>query len=60
LVNGIWFVVLTQFTGKESMKVYLDVIGCRLNQSEIERMAAQFRAVGHEIVASADLADVVV
>jgi len=42
------------------MKVYLDVIGCRLNQSEIERMAAQFRAVGHEIVASADLADVVV
>ena len=35
------------------MKVYLDTIGCRLNQSEIETMARQFRAAGHEIVASA-------
>jgi threonylcarbamoyladenosine tRNA methylthiotransferase MtaB len=34
------------------MKVYLDTVGCRLNQSEIERMARQFRAAGHEIVAS--------
>ena len=42
------------------MKIYLDVIGCRLNQSEIERMAAQFRAAGHEIVASAETAEVVV
>ncbi len=42
------------------MKIFLDVIGCRLNQSEIERMAAQFRAAGHEIVASAETADVVV
>lgn len=42
------------------MKIYLDVIGCRLNQSEIERMAAQFRAAGHEIVASAEMAEVVV
>jgi threonylcarbamoyladenosine tRNA methylthiotransferase MtaB len=42
------------------MKIYLDTIGCRLNQSEIETMARQFRAVGHEIVASADLADMAV
>jgi threonylcarbamoyladenosine tRNA methylthiotransferase MtaB len=46
--------------GMKSMKIYLDVIGCRLNQSEIERMAAQFRVAGHEIVASAELADAVV
>ncbi|MBT3315405.1 MAG: tRNA (N(6)-L-threonylcarbamoyladenosine(37)-C(2))-methylthiotransferase MtaB [Anaerolineae bacterium] len=41
------------------MKIYLDSIGCRLNQAEIERMAQQFRAAGHEIVgetAHADLA----
>ena len=42
------------------MKIYLDTIGCRLNQSEIETMARQFRAVGHEIVATADLADMAV
>lgn len=42
------------------MKVYLDTIGCRLNQSEIETMARQFRMVGHEIVAIADTADLAV
>ncbi|MEP0807276.1 MAG: MiaB/RimO family radical SAM methylthiotransferase [Chloroflexota bacterium] len=42
------------------MKVYLDTVGCRLNQSEIERMARQFRAAGHEIVASPETADVAV
>lgn len=42
------------------MKIYLDTIGCRLNQSEIETMARGFRAAGHEIVASADLADMAV
>jgi threonylcarbamoyladenosine tRNA methylthiotransferase MtaB len=42
------------------MKIYLDTIGCRLNQSEIESMARQFRAVGHEIVASAGMADMAV
>ena len=42
------------------MKIYLDTIGCRLNQSEIESMARQFRAAGHDIVASADLADMAV
>jgi threonylcarbamoyladenosine tRNA methylthiotransferase MtaB len=41
------------------MKIYLDTIGCRLNQSEIETFARQFRAAGHELVpypAEADLA----
>ena len=42
------------------MKVYLDTIGCRLNQSEIETMAPHFRAAGHEIVLSAELADMAV
>lgn len=32
------------------MKIYLDMIGCRLNQAEIEQMARQFRAQGHTIV----------
>jgi threonylcarbamoyladenosine tRNA methylthiotransferase MtaB len=42
------------------MKIFLDTIGCRLNQSEIETMARQFRAAGHEIVATAEHADMAV
>ncbi len=42
------------------MKIYLDSIGCRLNQGEIEKMAAQFRAAGHELVGSDFDADLVV
>ena len=42
------------------MKIYLDSIGCRLNQAEIERMARQFRAAGHEIVGEATQADLAV
>src|SRR5512140_2123449 len=42
------------------MTIYLDTIGCRLNQSEIESMGMQFRAAGHEIVASPDQADMAV
>lgn len=42
------------------MKIYLDTIGCRLNQSEIETMARQFRAAGHEIVTTAESADMAV
>lgn len=42
------------------MKIYLDTIGCRLNQSEIENMARGFRAAGHEIVAAAELAEMAV
>ena len=32
------------------MKIYLDTIGCRLNQAEIERYARQFRLAGHTLV----------
>ncbi len=39
------------------MKVYLDMIGCRLNQAEIERLARQLRAAGHEIAAAPQEAD---
>ena len=39
------------------MKIFLDTIGCRLNQAEIESLALQFRAAGHEIVPSAAGAD---
>jgi threonylcarbamoyladenosine tRNA methylthiotransferase MtaB len=42
------------------MKIYLDTIGCRLNQSEIESMARQFRMAGHEIVGMAEEADLAV
>ncbi len=42
------------------MKIYLDSIGCRLNQSEIETFASPFRAAGHVIVGSAAEADYVV
>ncbi len=42
------------------MKVYLDSIGCRLNQGEIEQMARQFRQAGHELVATAEASDLVV
>ena len=42
------------------MKIFLDSIGCRLNQSEIEKMALQFRQAGHELVDEARLADLVV
>ncbi len=42
------------------MKVFLDTVGCRLNQAEIERMGRQLRAAGCEIVASANDADFVI
>lgn len=42
------------------MKVFLDSIGCRLNQSEIETMGRQLLAAGHEIVPTADDADKVI
>lgn len=42
------------------MKIYLDTVGCRLNQAEIEQYARQFRAAGHNLVARADQADLVV
>jgi len=42
------------------MKIYLDMVGCRLNQAEIEQMARQFRSQGHEIAESAALAELVI
>jgi threonylcarbamoyladenosine tRNA methylthiotransferase MtaB len=42
------------------MKIFLDSIGCRLNQAEIESLAGQFRLAGHEIVATAGEADLAV
>jgi threonylcarbamoyladenosine tRNA methylthiotransferase MtaB len=42
------------------MKIFLDTIGCRLNQSEIEIMASQFRQAGHAIIPSPAEADLIV
>src|SRR5689334_12643115 len=42
------------------MKVHLKMLGCRLNQSEIDTMARQFRQQGHEIVDDAAQADQIV
>jgi threonylcarbamoyladenosine tRNA methylthiotransferase MtaB len=42
------------------MRIYFDTVGCRLNQSEIEMLARQFRAAGHSIAESLAEADLVV
>ena len=42
------------------MKIYLDTIGCRLNQAEIEQYARQFRLTGHTLVADPAQADLAV
>lgn len=42
------------------MKIYLDTIGCRLNQSEIERFGRDFRQAGHELTARPEEADIAV
>lgn len=42
------------------MKVFFDSIGCRLNQSEIERMAYQVIQAGHEPVATPEECDLAV
>lgn len=42
------------------MKIHLRMLGCRLNQSEIEAMERQFRQQGHEIVDDPALADQIV
>jgi threonylcarbamoyladenosine tRNA methylthiotransferase MtaB len=42
------------------MKVHLQTLGCRLNQSEIDTMARQFRQQGHEVVEDVQTADWVV
>jgi len=42
------------------MKIYLDSVGCRLNQAEIEAYARQFRQAGHSLVDAPELADLAV
>ena len=42
------------------MKVFFDMVGCRLNQAEIEKMGMEFRQAGHNIVANDTEADLVV
>ncbi|MCY4018719.1 MAG: tRNA (N(6)-L-threonylcarbamoyladenosine(37)-C(2))-methylthiotransferase MtaB [Chloroflexi bacterium] len=39
------------------MKVHLRMVGCRLNQSEIDSMARQFQGMGHEVVERPEEAD---
>ncbi|HIE57656.1 MAG TPA: MiaB/RimO family radical SAM methylthiotransferase [Anaerolineales bacterium] len=42
------------------MRIYLNTIGCRLNQAEIEIYARQFRSAGHELAANPEEADLTV
>ncbi|MFN2145438.1 MAG: tRNA (N(6)-L-threonylcarbamoyladenosine(37)-C(2))-methylthiotransferase MtaB [Anaerolineales bacterium] len=42
------------------MKVYLDTVGCRLNQSEIETYARQLTTAGHVLVATMEEAELMV
>lgn len=42
------------------MRVYVDTLGCRLNQSEIESLARQFERAGHMVVRVAEEADLCV
>lgn len=42
------------------MHIFFDQIGCRLNYSEMETLAARLRSAGHTIVAAAEQAQVVI
>lgn len=42
------------------MRVYLETTGCRLNQSEIETLARQFKQAGHTVVHAGEDADLCV
>jgi threonylcarbamoyladenosine tRNA methylthiotransferase MtaB len=42
------------------MKIFLDMVGCRLNQAEIEAYARQFRLAGHSLISDIHSADLVV
>ncbi|MEA3327893.1 MAG: MiaB/RimO family radical SAM methylthiotransferase [Chloroflexota bacterium] len=42
------------------MKIFFDVIGCRLNQSEVEGFANLFRALGHQVVSDPSHADLAI
>ncbi len=42
------------------MRVHIATLGCRLNQSESDRLARQFAALGHEVVGDARAAELTV
>lgn len=42
------------------MNIFLDMVGCRLNQSELELFARQFRLAGHRLTPDIEFADMVV
>ncbi len=42
------------------MKVHLSALGCRLNQSEVDRMARQFARQGHQVTETEESADLLV
>lgn len=42
------------------MKIYLDSVGCRLNQAEIESFARQLICSGHQLVRTPEIADMVI
>ncbi|NJD58579.1 MAG: tRNA (N(6)-L-threonylcarbamoyladenosine(37)-C(2))-methylthiotransferase MtaB [Anaerolineales bacterium] len=42
------------------MKIFLDMVGCRLNQSELESYARQLRLAGHTLAPNAESADMVI
>lgn len=47
-------------TAQRPLRFFLDSVGCRLNQSEIEAFAADLRQEGHELVGSPQDADVAI
>src|SRR5690606_41327714 len=51
---------MTEQNNRGSRRVYLDFVGCRLNQAEIERMGRQFVARGDVLTDSPAAADLVV
>lgn len=42
------------------MRIYLDQVGCRLNYSEMETLAARLQAVGHQTVDQPEQAQIIV
>ena len=42
------------------MRVYFEVLGCKLNQAEAERWAREFTAAGYQVVDSPALADLII
>ncbi|WP_020559889.1 tRNA (N(6)-L-threonylcarbamoyladenosine(37)-C(2))-methylthiotransferase MtaB [Thiofilum flexile] len=42
------------------MKIHLKALGCRLNEAELEQWSTSFQQAGHEVISTAEQADVVV